>query len=363
MYSERYAVASAVFTRNRVQSASVKLSRECLQDAKARAIIINSGNANTCTGARGYRDAKIITEAVSRELGIGSRDVLIASTGVIGRFLPVDRVKSEMGRVAKNLSKKGNISAARAIMTTDTFPKEKAVKFNLAGREVVIGAMGKGAGMICPSMATMLCFITTDALIARDALEKALKDSVDKSFNRITVDGDMSTNDSVFILANGVANNEEIRVRTGPFVKFQEALSYVTCEISRMIVKDAEGGKKSVEVKVVGARSEQDAKKVAFKIANSSLVKAALGGESPNWGRIASAAGSAGADLEEDKMSILIGNVKVMKNGCRMNYDVGRVKKVLKCDEVKISIDLGLGTRNYVVWTSDLTEEYVKINA
>jgi len=362
IYSERETVAQAVFTTNKIQSASVKLSRENLQDAKARAIVINSGCANTCTGVRGYEDARVITALVARELGLKKQDVLVASTGIIGQFLPMNKIKSRIKYLAKSLNCGGNTSAARAIMTTDTFHKEKAVRIKVSGKEVRIGAMGKGAGMIYPSMATMLCFITTNASISKSALEKALRDSVDKSFHRITVDGDRSTNDSVFILANGIAGNRKMQSGTESFDEFRKALSYITCEISKMIVKDAEGAKKFIEIKVAGARIEEDAKKIGFSIANSPLVKTALGAGSSNWGRIASAIGSAGVNIAEGKLSIFVGDVQVMKNGCLIDCDVRKVKKLLAGCAIKISIHLNLGQKDCTVWTSDLTEEYVRIN-
>ncbi len=362
IYSEGETLASAVFTTNKIQSASVKLSREHLQDAKARAIIVNSGNANACTGARGYKDAKLITALVARELGVSKEDILIASTGIIGQFLPVAKIRSRIRYLVKSLNCKGNTSAAQAIMTTDTFHKEAAVSFEVSGKSVSIGAMGKGAGMICPSMATMLCFITTDASISKSALEKAFRDSVDKSFHRITVDGDRSTNDSVFILANGIAGNRKIHSGSESFNEFQKALNYVTHKMAKMIVKDGEGAKKFIEIKVAGAQSQEDAKKIGFNIANSSLVKIALGGENPNWGRIASAAGSAGVNVMERKLSIFMGDVRVMKNGCATDYDERKVKEVLADGEIKVSIYLNLGKKDYTVWTSDLTEEYVRTN-
>ena len=363
IYSERETAAAAVFTTNKIQSASVKLSREHLQDAKARAIVINSGNANACTGARGYKDAKLITALAAGELGVSKEDILIASTGIIGQFLPMAKIRPGIGRLAKSLNRRGNASAAQAIMTTDTFCKETSVSFEVNGKIVSIGAMGKGAGMIYPSMATMLCFITTDASVSKSALEKAFRDSVDKSFHRITVDGDRSTNDSIFILANGTAGNRKIQSGSESFNEFQKALNYVMREMAKMIVKDGEGAKKFIEIKVAGAKSQGDAKKIGFNIANSNLVKTALGGEDPNWGRIASAAGSAGIDVTERKLSIFIGDVQVMKNGCAADYDVRKVKKVLAGCEIKIAINLNLGKKDYTVWTSDLTEEYVRINA
>ncbi len=362
IYSQSQTVASAVFTTNKVQSASVKLSRENLEDAKARAIIINSGNANACTGVRGYKDAKVITVLVARQLGIKKEDVLIASTGIIGQRLPMDKIRSGIRYLAKGLKLNGNTSAAQAIMTTDTFRKEAAVRMEIDGKEVSIGAMGKGSGMIYPSMATMLCFITTDAVISKPALEKAFRVSVDKSFHRITVDGDRSTNDTVFILANGVAGNKRIKSGTKSFNEFQKGLDYILCEIAKMIVKDGEGARKLIEVRVAGALTEKNAKKIGFNIANSPLVKTSFGGKSFNWGRIASAAGSAGVNIMENKLSIFIGDVQVVRYGCGIGYDKRKARKLLAGDVIKISVCLNLGQKECTVWTSDLTEKYVRIN-
>ena len=360
--SDRKAVAAAVFTTNRIQAAPVKLSRQHLKNGKARAIIINSGNANACTGARGYKDAKIMAGLVADELGIKSGDVLIASTGIIGQFLPMDKLAAGIKPLVKHLDYSGNTEAAQAIITTDSFPKEKAVSFSVGGASLTIGAMGKGSGMISPLMATMLCFITTDALISKSALEVALENSVEMSFHRITVDGDRSTNDSVFVLANGIAGNRKIQTGTKAFNEFQKALDHVTGSVAKMIVKDGEGAAKFIEVKVVGARNVEDAKKVGFTIANSNLVKVALGGESPNWGRIATAVGNAGVNVMNERLSIFIGGQQVMRNGSVISYDVRKLKQILTASEIEVLVDLGAGRKDCTVWTCDLTEEYVRIN-
>lgn len=361
IYSEREASAAGVFTVNSVQAAPVRLSRWYLRSGRARAVVINSGNANACTGARGYKDAKTVTRLVASELGIKPEDVLTASTGIIGKSLPVGIITKAAGRLVRGLDYEGNTAAAWAIMTTDSFLKEQAVRFRAAGVELTVGAMAKGSGMICPGMATMLCFVTTDARIDNLALKKALGNSVEKTFHRITIDGDRSTNDTVIVLANGLAGNRKIGTGSRAFRDFQRALDHVMGSMARMIVKDGEGATKFIEIEVVGARSEEDAKKIAFSIANSNLVKTALAGESPNWGRIASAAGNAGVDISEGNLSIFIGEEQVMK-GAVVNYDVQKVKKSLSADEVRIVVNLGAGKKNCTVWTTDLTEDYVRIN-
>lgn len=360
--SDMEAAAVAVFTTNRVQAAPVKLSTEHLKNGKARAVIVNSGNANACTGAKGYKDAKVMAKLTADEIGIDSVDVLVASTGIIGQFLPVDKIAAGVKHLTRKLDYSDNTSAAEAIITTDSFSKEIAVRFSVDGVDITIGAMGKGCGMIFPHMATMLCFITTDALISKSALQTALRNSVEMSFHRITVDGDMSTNDAVFLLANGAAGNKKIQTGTKAFNEFQEALDSVTSSIAKMIVKDGEGAAKFIEVKVVGALSREKAKRISFSIANSNLVKTAFAGESPNWGRIACAVGNAGVNISESKLSISIGGVQVMKNGCVVKYNAGSAKKALAAMEIKVVVNLGAGDKSCTVWTCDLTEDYVRIN-
>ncbi len=362
VYSQKTAVASGMFTSNRIPAAPVRLSRENLQNGKARAIIINSGNANACTGKRGYKDAKTIAGFAADELGIKPGDVLVASTGIIGKFLPMDKFPEAVRRLAKKLNRHGGTDAARAIMTTDSVVKENAVRFSADGVNVAIGAMAKGSGMIYPLMATMLCFVTTDASVSKPALDAALKSSVEKSFHRITVDGDRSTNDTVLLLANGLAGNREISISSKSFNKFQKALDRVMIAMAKMIVRDGEGATKFIEIEVNGTRSEEDAKKIGFSIANSNLVKTALAGENPNWGRIASAAGNSGVGINEEKLSIFIGNERVMKSGVPAVCNAGKVKRHLKEDEIRITVCAGDGNKSCTVWTTDLTEEYILIN-
>ncbi|MCD5401650.1 bifunctional glutamate N-acetyltransferase/amino-acid acetyltransferase ArgJ, partial [candidate division NPL-UPA2 bacterium] len=319
--SEVPARAIALFTTNRIWAAPLKITREHLRDGRAQAVIINSGNANACTGKKGLDNARLMTELTARNLKIKERDVLIASTGIIGRPLPMDKISQGIKGLAKRLEEEGGLSAAEAIMTTDTFPKEKAVKIRVKGKEVFIGGMAKGAGMISPHLATMLSFITTDALIAKRALRKTLKDSVAKSFNMITIDRDMSTNDMVVILANGLAKNEEIEEGERSLQIFREALDFVTLSLARMIVADGEGATKFVEIKVKNAQSSQEAKKAAHSIANSILVKTALFGEDANWGRIMVALGQAGIKLKEERVNIRLGRKTIVKDGQAAKFD------------------------------------------
>ncbi|NOX96512.1 MAG: bifunctional glutamate N-acetyltransferase/amino-acid acetyltransferase ArgJ, partial [Nitrospirae bacterium] len=300
LLSEVPARAIALLTTNRIQAAPLKITKEHLRDSRAQAIIINSGNANACTGRKGLSDARLMTQLTARNLQIKEKDVLVASTGIIGRPLPINKISRGIEKLRQKLTVEEKSSAAEAIMTTDTFPKEIAVKIRIKGKEVFIGGMAKGAGMVAPHLATMLAFITTDALIAKQALKKALKDSVDKSFNMITIDGDMSTNDMVVILANGLAQNEEIETGEKSFKCFQEALDFVTLSLAKMLVADGEGATKFVEIKVKNAQDSREAKKAACAIANSVLVKTALFGEDANWGRIMAALGQSGIKLKED---------------------------------------------------------------
>ncbi len=362
IYSELPSVAAGVFTSNRVKAAPVKLTCEHLKDGRARALVANSGNANACTGRKGYEDARAVSAEAARQLGLAPEEVLVFSTGVIGVFLPVSKICGKMNALVKGLGRFKSREAAEAIITTDKFPKEAALKLCIGGAEIKMGAVAKGAGMICPDLATMLCFITTDARINADALGRALRSSVDKSFNRITVDGDCSTNDSVVIIANGASGNKKVEYGSGDYKKFREALDWLTAEMARMIVSDGEGASRFVEVRVEGARSSGEAKKACFGIANSNLVKTALAGGNPNWGRIVSAAGASGARMEEEKMRVSLGDIVVMEGGAPARCDMRKVKRHLKSPVVKITVELGSGDKRCRVWTTDLTEEYVKIN-
>lgn len=357
------ALAAGVFTKNVIKAAPVLISEKHLKNGRAQAIIANSGSANCLTGKKGIADAIETARAVAGSIWISWKDVLVASTGVVGKPLPLDKIKAAIPKLINQLSGDGGISAAKAIMTTDLCPKGIAVAVNIGGQTVKIGGIAKGSGMICPNMATMLCFLTTDADIELKALKSSLKDSVESSFNAITVDGDMSTNDAVLILANCLAGNPRIKYGTKDYKIFCDALGYVTTYLAKEIAKDGEGASKFIEVEVKGAKNKNDAAKIAKEIANSNLVKTAMAGEDPNIGRIASAAGAAGIKFKESKMDISISGIKIVNHGNVDYRKRPKVKKLLKKDEIKISVDLHSGNGSAKVWTCDLTEGYIKINA
>jgi len=361
--SKAPAHAAGVFTKNTVKAAPVILSAKNLKNGWAQAIIANSGNANCLNGKDGMKWASCMAEAVSEKIWIDAGDVLVASTGIIGKPLPIDKITAAVPSLVKSLSKTGEISAAKAIMTTDLLPKRIAVAVKIGGKTVKIGAISKGSGMICPNMATMLCFITTDADIEPKALKSSLKEAVEDSFNMVTVDGDMSTNDTVFILANGLAGNPRIKSASGDYETFCAALSYVAIYMAKEIAKDGEGASKFIEVEVKGANGKAAAKKMAMEIANSSLVKTAIAGEDPNFGRIASSAGASGVKFYESKLDIYINGIKVVKGGAA-NFNLRpKAKKSLRNKDVKITVDLNSGKDSATAWTCDLTERYIKINA
>ena len=342
-YSAIPAKAAGLFTTNKIKAAPVIVSKTHLGSNKNfQAIIANSGNANCLNGREGLDSAKKTTEELAEYLKIKRESVLVGSTGIIGRRLPFPLIKKAIPGLVKGLSGRGIEQAKRAIMTTDKFPKEITVKFNIGGSLVTICGVAKGAGMIAPDMATMLCFIFTDANITREALNSALRLSVENSFNCITIDGCMSTNDSALILANGASKNRIID--KGNLSRlFQEALNTVCLELAKMIVRDAEGATKFIEIKVKQAKNFDEAKKAALAIANSNLFKAAIYGENPNFGRVASSVGSSGIDVKEEKLKITLSRLD---------------KK-----EVKVEVGLSRGKAGCTVYTSDLTPEYIKINA
>ncbi|MCX5695086.1 MAG: bifunctional glutamate N-acetyltransferase/amino-acid acetyltransferase ArgJ [Candidatus Omnitrophica bacterium] len=342
-FSEKPAKASGLFTTNNILAAPVALSQAYLKNNnKFQAIIANSGNANCFNGKTGLKDALSTVKALAAVLNLKKEDVLVASTGIIGKRLPVLKIKLGIPGLVKKLSKKGIAEAARAIMTTDTWPKAFTVKFNLGPKVLTICGVAKGAGMISPNMATLLSFIFTDADITQGALNKALKAAVESSFNSITVDGCMSTNDSVILLANGQAANALIS-KGKSLDLFTQALSLVCLELAKMIVRDAEGASKFIKISVESARNYKVAKAVALNIANSNLFKTAVYGQNPNFGRIASAAGSIGAGVKEEALKI-------------------KVSSLMKRDIV-VNVALNQGKACAVIYTSDLTPEYIKINA
>ncbi|MBF0456944.1 MAG: bifunctional glutamate N-acetyltransferase/amino-acid acetyltransferase ArgJ [Nitrospirae bacterium] len=363
IYSTVCAVASGVFTTNLVKAAPVLLDIERIKGGKGRAIVANSGNANACTGMRGLKDAVKMSLAASIELDCPETEVFIASTGVIGTPLPIDRMFSKIIEAARTMGNSTLLDAARAIMTTDSFPKIASAQINISGKAVTIAAIAKGAGMICPNMATMLCFVLTDASITKDALDEALISANDYSFNRITVDGDMSTNDTVIVLANGLAGNAPIRSgNRNSGIVFRKALAEVLMRLAEMIVKDGEGASKAMKVLVKGAKSEHDASILARAIASSLLVKTAVYGCDANWGRVIAAAGHAGVDFDPNTVDIFFGSAMVVKNGLTTNNDAEAALQ-LKADTVVITVNFKMGRASAQVLSCDLTEEYIKINA
>ncbi|MBI5750299.1 MAG: bifunctional glutamate N-acetyltransferase/amino-acid acetyltransferase ArgJ [Nitrospinae bacterium] len=362
--SEAEASAAGVFTENRVKAAPVILSQENIKKGRARGIIVNSGNANACTGNTGYRHAGEMVDLTAKTLGVPPEKILVASTGVIGEPLPIEKIKKGIPVLVKKLSRAGGMDAVEAIMTTDIVSKMVAVEYKYGRESIRIGGIAKGSGMIYPRLATMLSFITTDIAISSKLLNIALKESVDKSFNMITVDGDTSTNDTVLILANGLAGNKKVEdKRSKGFAMFVEALNHVTATLSKMIVKDGEGATKFVEIDVKKAKNFDDAKKIALSIANSNLVKTALFGEDANWGRIVSAAGNSGVKFDPDKIRVSIGKVVVFKNGSGVKGEWERkVRGVMRRKDIAITLDLGIGHEEAKVWTTDLSYDYVKIN-
>lgn len=364
IFSEVPAAACGAFTASRIKSACVLVSKRHLKNNRAQAIIANSQNANCCTGKQGLQDAYQMAEVTARALGINPHNVLVASTGVIGKYLPMGKIINSIPLLVKLLSTQNGKAAAEAIMTTDTARKESAVKFRLGKKDVIIGGIAKGAGMICPDMATMLSFITTDALIAPQALKAALKECAGKTFNCISIDGCMSTNDSVFVLANGASGNDEITLRTkAGLEKFKSALFEVTKALAKMIAADGEGATKLIEVCVNGAKNQRDAKLAGRSVCNSPLVKTAVYGRDANWGRIAAALGASRAAVSAEKLSIYFNDVKILDKGKPAGADEGALKSILQNREIRITADLGLGNSSVTMWTCDLSEEYVKINA
>lgn len=363
IYSEVPAVSAGVFTQSATVAASVTLDRQQLKRSKTtQAVLVNSGNANACTGARGMMNAKQSISTVSSALGIKESQVLVASTGVIGQFLPMDKLTLGIYDAVKHLRRDGSADAAEGICTTDTFPKEYAIEIELGGVPVRIGGIAKGSGMIMPNMATMLAFVTTDAKISPTLLRPMFSEANDLSFNRITVDGDTSTNDLSIILANGQAGNAEIKAGSAAYKKFAEALQHVLTVLSKMIVRDGEGATKFVEVTVTGAKSKQDAELAGRTICNSPLVKTAIHGEDANWGRILAAAGRSGISFNPDKTEIYFDELRILGKNYDINFSEEKAKKILQQKDITITVELNSGKHSATFWTCDLSAEYVRIN-
>jgi glutamate N-acetyltransferase/amino-acid N-acetyltransferase len=363
IYSEKGCTAAGTFTLNKVKAAPLLVSQNVIKNQKeVKAILVNSGNANACTGDNGYKDALAMQQRCADKLGITKDEVIISSTGVIGQLMPMEKLLSGIDNIVPNLSANGGLDAAEAIMTTDKKKKSFAVEVELSKGKITIGAICKGSGMIMPNMATMLAFITTDAKIESDHLQKMLIHSVKNSFNKITVDGDTSTNDMVVLLANGVTSISIIP-NSSDSILFREALTALCVEMAKSIVSDGEGATKLVEIKVQGAHSEEDADLVGKAVANSSLVKTAIHGEDANWGRIMSAVGNSGAEIEPNKMSIYFNNLPVVLPDYNIVLDEALAKQVLSNKEFEIKINLNGGKFSTSWWTCDFSIDYVKINA
>ena len=363
VYSAYPCDAGGVFTTNKVKSASVVIDQLHLQRNRVQALTINSGNANACTGAQGFRDALLMAKLSADRLDLDPDQVLVSSTGVIGRYLPMDAIKPGIAEACASLSAEGGEAAARAIMTTDTVPKTARLDINVGGKAVRVGGMCKGSGMIHPNMATMLAYVTTDAAVEPGFLAAVTKSVADRSFNQVTIDGDSSTNDSFLILANGAAGNEPVRAGTAEAEHLVEALIEVARELSRSIARDGEGATRLITVRVEDATSDAEARTAARTVASSSLVKTAVHGGDPNWGRIVCALGYSGAELALDRLQLSVGGLVVFERGAGVDVDLAAVRRAFEQPEIEIVATLGLGEGKAEAWGCDLSEEYVQINA
>ncbi|MEM1442326.1 MAG: bifunctional glutamate N-acetyltransferase/amino-acid acetyltransferase ArgJ [Verrucomicrobiota bacterium] len=361
IYSEAPTVGAAVYTQNEVRAAPVRLSSSYLKSAEPRAIIVNSGNANACTGHDGMLKARTMASLASKGLGLKQREVQVCSTGIIGVPLPIERIEAKFPELVESLGKDSDL-AASAIMTSDTKPKSVSVSVDIEGVRVRIGAIAKGAGMINPHMATMLCFVTTDAAVSKAELSYATREAVDHSFNRISVDGDMSTNDTVIVMANGAAGNKPVTRGGSGSAEFREALTEVMLLLAKKIVSDGERVTKLVEVRVRGAASHLDAERVARAVANSKLVKCSWNGNDPNWGRIIHAVGYSGARVKEELVDIYLNGVLATQNGLAANTHIDKLSAAVAGEEFTVGIDLHLGKGEFNLFTSDLSPEYVVFN-
>ena len=362
--SEKGGPVAGVFTNNDVAAAPVQVDRQHLRRGKGRAILINSGNANACTGSEGLAHALELASVVAQHLMAPRHTVFLGSTGVIGQALPIKKIRRGMPLLFRRLRRGGGTEAARAILTTDTTIKQASVQARIAGCTVTVGGMAKGSGMIHPDMATMLAYLSTDVAIAQPALRKAMRTAVEKSFNCISVDGDTSTNDTVLCLANGMAGNPLLRNRSMEFPLFQRMLDRVCTSLAMQVCRDGEGGTKVVRVIVEGARTEADAKQVARTVGTSSLVKTAFFGEDANWGRIMAAVGRSGVFVRQNRISLAFDGKPMVKQGVGLGRKAEReVSRVVRRKEFTLTVHLGMGNATASLWTTDLSYDYVKINA
>ena len=361
--SDRVCDTGGVFTTNKVKSASVVIDHLHLQHNRVQALVVNSGNANACTGAQGFKDALLMAKITADHLDLDPDQVLVSSTGVIGRFMPMDAVKPGIISACADLDAAHGLEAAHAIMTTDTRPKVAQLEVALEGAQVRIGGMCKGSGMIHPNMATMLAYITTDAAVEPGLMASMVKAVADRSFNQVTVDGDSSTNDTFLMLANGAAGNAPIQAGSPAAHKLQAGLLEVAQQLARAIARDGEGATKLLTVRIAGAASLDDARLAARTVASSSLVKSAIHGGDPNWGRIVCALGYSGAEMAIDRLHLTIGGLTVFERGAGVAVDLGAVRSTFEQPEIEIVATLGMGDAAAEAWGCDLSEEYVRINA
>ncbi len=370
IYSVVPANAAAVFTRNKVVAEPIKISRENIKGGIVQAIVINAGNANACTGKDGYAGAEAMMKATAKHLDIDEKHVLVASTGIIGKPFPTEDIVAGIEKIAPKLSNQSSAGsfAANAILTTDTYPKEGFLEFELHGREVNMGGIAKGSGMIHPNMGTMLAFIVTDAAIESALLQRTLKYCVDRTFNMITVDGDTSTNDMVAVMANGKAENDMLTSEEDEgYIDFRSNLLEMMEHLSKLIISDGEGSSKFVEYKIVNASNEELGRKLARSISSSNLVKTAMFGRDPNWGRIICAAGNADVPFDYEKVDLFLGNedtmIQVLEKGVPLDYDVNYMKKLLRESHISVKMDLQDGDAEATAWGTDLTTDYVLFNS
>lgn len=370
IYSEKPCRTAGTFTTNVVKAAPVKWDK-CVVESKVRsqAVIVNSGIANACTGAEGMEYCRETAEEAAKILGVDAKGVLIGSTGVIGMQLPIDRIKAGIAKLAEGRSAdlESGTEAAKAIMTTDTRKKEAAVRLEIGGKTVTIGGMAKGSGMIHPNMCTMLSFITTDAKISKKALQAALSSDVEDTYNMISVDGDTSTNDTVLLLANGMAGNDKIKIGTPEFEQFKEALHYINETLAKKMAGDGEGATALFEAKIIGAKTKEQAKTLAKSIVCSNLTKAAIAGHDANWGRILCAMGYSGAEFDPEKVDLYFesaaGKLKIIENGTAVDYSEEKATEILSEPEVTAIADIKEGSAEAAAWGCDLTHGYIDINA
>lgn len=361
IYSEVPANAAAVYTTNQVKAAPIYVTKEAMADQKIQAVVVNSGVANACTGKIGLANAQEMQALTAAHLKIAKDTVAVASTGVIGKQLPMETIEAGINQI--DLQHQEPYAFHQAILTTDTATKEIVVTEEINGQTVTMAGVAKGSGMIHPNMATMLAFVTTDAQISEDLLQEILADKTETTFNQITVDGDTSTNDMVLVLANGLAENPVIEKNTDAYTKFLAMFQLVSETLAKMIAKDGEGATKLIEVQVVGALNETEARLVAKKVVGSSLVKTAMFGEDPNWGRIICAVGYAGSHTDPEKIDMWIGDQQLLKHSQPQSFDEAIMKQTLEKEKICITVDLNIGAQSGKAWGCDLTYKYVEVNA